>query len=178
MRVVEPRELRLADGRGALLRAAYPTDAPALLLSLEKVAREGLIGAEPGERTLRQVRDHLSQHAAERALMLVAMDGAHLVGACGLSPLPFRRSSHVAELGMFVLPSWRGSGLAQEMMSLALDWAAQAGYRKVVLGVFASNERALRFYRKMGFVEEGRRRGQYLIDGHLEDEVLMARWLT
>jgi hypothetical protein len=177
MRVVEPQEVPLADGRRILLRSAYPSDAPALLLGLEMVAREGLIGAEPGERTLAQARGLIGQHAERRSLMLVAMDGAHLAGACGLSPEPFRRAAHVAELGMFLLPPWRGSGLGQALLQAALDWAGQAGYRKVVLGVFATNERAIGFYRKMGFQEEGLRRGQYVINGRLEDEVLMARWL-
>jgi len=177
MRVIEPQEIQLADGRRVLMRGAYPSDAPALLLGLERVAREGLVGSEPGERNLGNVKDVISHHRQGRALMLVAVAGGHLVGACGLSPEPWRKSTHVLELGMFLLPEWRGSGLAQVLLSAALEWAREAGGRKVVLGVFASNRRATAFYRKMGFREEGIRRAQYLVGDHYEDELLMAYFL-
>ncbi len=177
MRVFEPQELSLPGGRRVLLRAAYPTDAPSLLAGLEAVAREGLIGAEPGERTLRQTKGLIREHAEAAALLLVALDGARVVGACGLSPRPFRRTSHVLDLGMFLLPEWRGSGLAAALLETALAWARDVGCRKVTLGVLASNGRALAFYRKMGFGEEGRRRAQYRLGEGYEDEVMMARFL-
>jgi RimJ/RimL family protein N-acetyltransferase len=175
--VFEPQEVRLPGGRQVLVRSAYPNDAPSLLLGLEMIAQEGLIGAEPGERTLNQARDLIHASDGRRGLLLVAVDGARVVGACGLNPQPLLKAAHVLELGMFLLPAWRGSGLARELVERALAWAADSGFRKVVLGVFAGNERALAFYRKMGFQREGVRRGQYEVNGRLEDEVLMARFL-
>lgn len=177
MRVIKPQEITLADGRCLLVRAAYSSDAPALLLGLESVAREGLIGSEPGERTLDQTRDLISQHDGRSGLLLVAMDRAHLAGACGLSPAALRRAAHVLDMGMFVLPAWRGSGLAKQLLEIALAWAQDSGFSKVTLGVLASNGRAISFYRRMGFAEEGCRKDQYLVAGHLEDEILMARHL-
>ena len=159
MRVIEPQEVILADGRRLLIRAAYPSDAPALLLGLERVAAEGGIGSQAN---IGQARELISRHKDRQALLLVAMDGGHLAGACGLSP----EAAHVASLGMFVLPEWRGSGAAALILEMALAWAKDAGYLKVSLGVFASNGRAIGFYRKMGFSEEGHGAG---------DEVLMAR---
>jgi RimJ/RimL family protein N-acetyltransferase len=177
MRVFIPQDITLADGRQLLVRAAYPTDAPALLLGLESVAREGHIGSEPGERTLDQTRDLISQHDGRSGLLLVAMDAGHLAGACGLSPGPLRRTAHVLDMGMFVLPAWRGSGLAKNLLEIALAWAQDSGFSKVTLGVLASNARAISFYRKMGFAEEGCRKEQYLVQGNYEDEILMARHL-
>jgi RimJ/RimL family protein N-acetyltransferase len=176
MLVIEPKEITLDDGRSLFVRAAYPTDAPALLLSMERINREGfLLANERGEARLAEARQLIDRHRDKaRALLLVAVDRARIAGACGLSPDPTPRAGHVLELGLFVLPAWRGSGLAATLLDMALAWAREAGYRKVALGVLASNGRAISFYRKMGFAPEGLRRGQYLIADRLEDELLMA----
>ena len=46
--------------------------------------------------------------------------------------------------------------------------------RKLWLEVHGSNERAIRSYRAVGFVEEGRQREQVWSGGRYEDTVLMG----
>ena len=46
--------------------------------------------------------------------------------------------------------------------------------RKVALGVFPDNERAIAVYERAGFVREGVRRMQYRSGDEFRDEVLMA----
>jgi RimJ/RimL family protein N-acetyltransferase len=62
-------------------------------------------------------------------------------------------------------------------MDAGLAWVRTSGVRKLTLGVFATNEVALRLYRRLGFPEEGRLRGQVILDGVPVDEILMALWL-
>ena len=45
------------------------------------------------------------------------------------------------------------------------------------LTVLTSNERAKNLYRKLGFIEEGVRRGSMLLDGDYVDELYMAKFL-
>jgi RimJ/RimL family protein N-acetyltransferase len=45
---------------------------------------------------------------------------------------------------------------------------------RVALSVFAFNERAIRAYRKLGFVMEGRSREAIWRDGRFWDEILMS----
>ena len=52
--------------------------------------------------------------------------------------------------------------------------ARERGLRKLSLGVFPDNERAIAVYEKRGFVREGLRRMQYRSGGAFRDEVLMA----
>jgi RimJ/RimL family protein N-acetyltransferase len=56
----------------------------------------------------------------------------------------------------------------------AQRWAADRGLRKVSLGVFPDNGRAIAVYEKRGFVREGLRRMQYRSGSEFRDEVLMA----
>jgi RimJ/RimL family protein N-acetyltransferase len=58
---------------------------------------------------------------------------------------------------------------------MTLAFARGVGYRKLVIQVRGSNETALRFYGSLGFVECGRLRGQVVIDGKEDDEVILER---
>ncbi len=59
-------------------------------------------------------------------------------------------------------------------MRAGIEWARDVGVRRLKLGVFETNERALALYRKLGFVEEGRLKGEVVLDGKPVDEILMA----
>lgn len=58
-----------------------------------------------------------------------------------------------AHLHIDLLPRAQGRGLGKRMMTIALDELRRRGLPGVHLGVGTANERALGFYRKLGFVE-------------------------
>ncbi|HET6965390.1 MAG TPA: GNAT family N-acetyltransferase [Acidimicrobiales bacterium] len=60
-------------------------------------------------------------------------------------------------VGMWVEPSRRGTGVAASLVQAVLDWAATAGASGVSLWVADGNDRARRFYQRMGFAPTGRR---------------------
>jgi ribosomal protein S18 acetylase RimI-like enzyme len=59
-------------------------------------------------------------------------------------------------------------------MKQALE--AASGHRRLLLGVYAGNERALAFYRKQGFSDLGTR--QFNVGGKLYDDLVLARPLA
>ena len=61
------------------------------------------------------------------------------------------------EIGMMVAADWRGRGVGTALVVAAIEWARERGLHKLSLGVFPHNEAAIALYRKLGFVEEGRR---------------------
>jgi ribosomal protein S18 acetylase RimI-like enzyme len=81
--------------------------------------------------------------------------------------------SHVAQVGTFVLPSWRGRGVGASLFEATRRFAVSEGYRKAVITVRGSNATALAFYRRLGFVECGRLSRQVALDGVEDDEVLL-----
>ncbi len=88
------------------------------------------------------------------------------------------RSRHVAILETLAIsPDEKGSGFALAMMSEALQCMREEGILRVELMVEADNSRALAFYRKLGFEQEGRLRAAYKRAHQAEyvDELLMAR---
>jgi RimJ/RimL family protein N-acetyltransferase len=86
------------------------------------------------------------------------------------------RSHHgFGEIGMMVARDRRGQGIGTALMEAAIGWAREQGLHKLSLDVFAHNEAALALYRKLGFVEEGRRVKHYRrASGELWDAIEMG----
>jgi RimJ/RimL family protein N-acetyltransferase len=82
----------------------------------------------------------------------------------------------VADIGMLLDQGWRGKGIGTALLEAGLDWAARAGAHKAALEVWPHNEAGLALYRKVGFVEEGRKRRHYRrANGEIWDAILMGR---
>jgi diamine N-acetyltransferase len=65
----------------------------------------------------------------------------------------------------------KGTGLAHELMKMALAWARDNGANSLYLGVYHDNGRALAFYRKYGFEIIGAY--QFKVGNTLDDERIM-----
>ena len=58
-----------------------------------------------------------------------------------------------------------------------MEWAREAGVRKLELHVFPHNRPAIALYEQFGFAQEGHRRAHYRrLDGYV-DALLMAYWV-
>ena len=92
----------------------------------------------------------------DNATFLADVDG-ECVGLAG----GFRNDhdGHHADIdlvSMWVAPAHRGTGVADALVDAVLDWACHEGEaQKVGLWVTRGNERAQRFYERLGFVETG-----------------------
>jgi putative acetyltransferase len=171
----------LEDGRAWCVRDARARDARPLARLLDDVAAEPqpallmLPGQFAAAVWKRRIQDSLED---PRCLQLSVTVGDQLAGNLGLRPDPHPSSAHVTWLGMSVAEPFRRLGLGGALVETSAEWAAVAGFAKIVLGVFPENARAIAFYARHGFVEEGRRRAQFVRAGQYHDEVLMARFLT
>jgi diamine N-acetyltransferase len=105
---------------------------------------------------------------------VVLKEGDRMIGEAGL-------------LRMF--PAWRATdlsiiigdkgawdqGYGTEAIVLLLDYAfGYLGFHRVALGVVGFNERALRFYERVGFRREGLERDGYYYDHQYYDFVMMS----
>lgn len=75
----------------------------------------------------------------------------------------------------YLLPGHHGTGVATALMAAALRWATDRGAQRIWLGVNRTNERAQRFYRKIGFEITGTR--TFELGSATEHDFLMARRL-
>ncbi len=162
-----------------VIRRSDPTDAEQLTRLAASVSAEpeGWLISVAGEwrsagderRFLKALRryPHAAVFVAERE------DGT-LVGRLSVGRDPHPASAHVADVGLMVALDARRQGVGTALLRAAVDWAREAGIRKLELHVFPWNEAAIALYETFGFEREGFRKGHYRRGGEFVDAILMA----
>ena len=90
-------------------------------------------------------------------------------------PFPLPSHQHVLEVnGLAVDPASQGRGIGRRLVEQARREAAERGATKLTLRVLSPNDTARRVYEACGFTVEGVLRGEFLLDGELVDDILMA----
>ena len=111
--------------------------------------------------------------------MLVAQlkEEEKVVGLVGLNVNPTPRLRHSASIGIMVHRDYQGKGIGKELMKEILEVADNwLMLKRVELGVFADNEKAIKLYEACGFKIEGRRKYAAIRNGKYEDEYIMGRY--
>lgn len=164
------------DGKRITVRKATRRDvAPAAELWQSLADERRYIATE---RVSREQRARWAKWVDDGGILwaMAEMDG-RLVGSLSLARLgDLEKTKHVRALGMGVRKGFRGAGVGTALMDYALRWAREKRVKKVVLSVFSTNKEAIRLYEKFGFVSEGVRRKQFVIEGGYVDEIMMARF--
>ena len=141
---------------------------------LDTVAREkkflALIEAPPPE----QVRGFLQANVAGDAVQFVALDGDRVVGWADIFTAWQPALAHTGNLGIGVLPEFRGHGIGQALLRACLAKARTKGITRVELEARVDNHNGIRLYEKAGFVREGVKRNGMCFDGNYYDTVLMS----
>jgi len=111
----------------------------------------------------------------ERAwFMVVVKENNKVIGEAGL--LRMDRAWRTTDISVIIWEreEW-GKGYGTEAVLLLLDHAFRhLDFHRAAVGVVGFNERALRFWEKVGFRKEGVQRDGYYYDGKYHDFVLMS----
>jgi phosphinothricin acetyltransferase len=115
-------------------------------------------------------------------------DGAHplVVVECGPETVAFAATfryrprecySGIAEVSVYVDRSARGRGAGRLATAAIIDYAARAGFWKLVARVFVENAASRALCRSMGFREVGTYEKHGRLDGAWRDVVIVERLL-
>ncbi len=172
----------MEDGPTWTVREAGTADAAALALIGAATFLETFAGILDGAAIVAHCaaqhsdaayRAHLASGA--RAWLAEVPGGAPVGFALvGRPDLDAAKAGDIELKRIYSLSRFHGSGLGAALMREAI--AAAEGHRRLLLGVYAGNERALAFYRKQGFAEIGTRR--FNVGGTLYDDRVLARPLA
>lgn len=180
---ITPRKVTLKDGVTVLLRSAETADSASILDYLEDLDRTSeFVVTLPHERKPsieKQTERTAELNDAPNSVCIVAVDGAQVVGEISFKGHPRERMAHHGHFGIGVRAAWRGRGVGEQLIRTLLDWARENPVvEKVCLGVFADNHRAIALYRRLGFVEEGRREKEFKLEpGRYCDDIQMSLWV-
>ena len=138
---------------GVTVRAATAADAPFILGLVPSFVDFGLPAGrqaeEIGAAFARDLQDALDGGNA----IFVAEDGAGTpLGFLHLEEFPDltgKPRAHVSDLA--VAPGAQGTGVGRRLMAFAERWAGEQGYDRIGLAVFTTNQRAIRFYERLGY---------------------------
>jgi RimJ/RimL family protein N-acetyltransferase len=165
-----------SDGRHWTLRPARPTDGRPLARLFAEVRTEGRwLIATPGSVSEPSEAFWIGELIrANEHLALVAEADGDVVGNVLVNVDRGVATEHIGVLSICIAADWRDVGIGSELVAAAQRWSVERGLRKLSLGVFPDNERAIAVYEKRGFVREGLRRMQYRSGDRFRDEILMA----
>lgn len=88
---------------------------------------------------------------AHRLAWFVAEEDGMIVGL--VAGMPLGDTPEI--ISMWVEPGHRGTGVAEDLVGAVVAWAKTEGARGLCLAVAQDNDRARRFYERVGFVPTG-----------------------
>lgn len=166
------------------IRKGVIDDAEALLAIQKAVVEEGeyLITAyeEFANNTVEQQEKWMERIlGSDRETILVAETDSAIVGWLVFQSPGRKRLAHTGSFGMMIHRDFRGKGIGKILLGELFAWAeAHPLIEKISLGVFSTNHRAIALYKRMGFVEEGRKIKEIkLNENEYVDDVLMYKFV-
>ncbi|WP_078548188.1 GNAT family N-acetyltransferase [Litchfieldia alkalitelluris] len=117
----------------------------------------------------------IESYQQEGNLLLVAEVDGRIIGTLDFELCSKKRISHIGYLSISIQEEYCNSGIGRKLMEELINFAKKhPKIEKVCLEVFSHNERAIHFYKKLGFKEEGRKiKFVKFDDGVYSDEIEM-----
>jgi RimJ/RimL family protein N-acetyltransferase len=165
----------ILEGEKVRLRPMEERDLPAFVEWLSDPEVTRWLAEMSFAPTLDQERDWYDGRRVDPDSLMWAIDTAdgQLVGSTELRLFPMRKK---AEFGIVIgeKSKWDG-GLGTEALRLVLGYAfGELELNRVELTTAEDNARALRVYEKIGFVREGLKRQDRVLDGRFGNTVMMS----
>jgi RimJ/RimL family protein N-acetyltransferase len=146
-------------------------DSPYILITPESIQKRTIQG------TAKWINE--TNDSANSILILAEID-SRIIGISDFGPFRDVKRSHRGNLGVMLIPEFRGQGLGFLMMKFLLEQLTLAqDILSVELNVMSPNVVAHRIYSKLGFKETGRTyHGYKLLDGTFADDIAMQFWIS
>jgi RimJ/RimL family protein N-acetyltransferase len=151
---------RTLDRSTSTVHRVTPADAARMrALRLEMLADSPLAFletlAQAAARPHEDYRRRIIQASTGRELaQFVADPGGRLIGHAGGTVLPEEPDVTVV-FAVYITPARRGSGVLDELVEAVAEWSRTVGRPELMLEVVVGNDRAVRAYERLGFVDTG-----------------------
>lgn len=165
------------EGRLVRLRAREPGDEPMLFrwFNDAEVTRHLSIRYPLSHAQEKEFIERVSSIGYNHASFAVeTLADGRLIGGCGLEHQSAEDRSAVLGIAIGDKASWDGGYGTDTMRTLCRVGFEVMNLHRIQLDVYASNERAIHVYEKVGFTIEGRRRDAVYARGQYEDVIVMG----
>ncbi len=161
-----------------VIKEAQPSDALAVINYLNIVGGESdnlLFGKNGFSMSVEEEKKILkSWNDDPNCIMLLGFIDDEIVSSALIRNVNRERIAHNGEVAISVLRAYWHQGIGSKMLQALIDFAHESpNLMQLRLGVRASNTNAIALYEKHGFLNVGRHRNYFLLNGQYDDEILM-----
>ncbi len=174
----ESREITVKDEK-IIIRRTKISDAKALIEYLNIIGGESdflTFGLDQFNSTVEQ-EEYFIENTLEKnnALSILAEVNGKIIGNLNFSGGIRERTAHAGEFGISILKEYWGNHVGEELLKFLIEWSKNSGIiRKINLRARIDNDRGIRLYKKLGFMEEGIIKRDLLIEGEFYDSLSMG----
>ena len=173
------KEILLKNGQVCVLRQAIEQDAVGIIQYMNCVCGESdylAFGRGDIDWTVEKERTFIREHLdSENKLLVIAEVQGSINGIVGFTGDERKRMRHTGEFGMAVSQKYWGIGLGSALIECMIEWAKASGIvRKINLRTRVDNQRALRLYKRFGFINEGLVSRQFKVADTFYDAYFMG----
>ena len=181
--ILQPKQIKLKDGRVAVLRTPEVEDADALLAFITKACGETDFLARypeewagmPPEREQAWIN---GLRNSKNDLAIVCLVDGKLAGNCEIDFKSGIKMGHRASVAIAILQEYWGLGIGSTMFEQMIATARQRGTMLIELEFVEGNDRACALYEKFGFEIIGKKPNAIRKrDGTLLAEYMMQKYL-
>ncbi|WP_165040355.1 GNAT family N-acetyltransferase [Dysgonomonas sp. ZJ709] len=177
----EPIHITLKNGKSVTIREATTEDAEGLITAAKSYLRDSdylLSYEEEFNPTIEDETNWIKSYDNDNSLLLIATADDIVIATFGLLGKQMRKLRHTNELAIAIRKEWQNTGLGTALFENAIRWAKRNPELEILcLEVFAENEAGIALYKKMGFVEEGKRKYYYKtkLGGYIDNIIMTLR---
>ncbi|WP_026476510.1 GNAT family N-acetyltransferase [Alkaliphilus transvaalensis] len=176
------RTVKLKNEKELILRIPTVEDAEAIVRYCNIVGGESdnlLFGKDEFPLTVEEEKAFLEKidENANMLLVLGIIDD-EIVSVANINSPNRKRIAHNSEIGISVKKAYWGKGIGSLMMEELIRFAKEHPLiNNISLGVKASNQDAIKLYKKFGFEEIGLYHKYFNVEGSFDDKVIMNLYL-
>jgi RimJ/RimL family protein N-acetyltransferase len=167
------------QGKRVRLRPLTPEDADQCYAdSLDSPARQVLqLGIELPT-SVEMLREFLGKYANCKdvdGIIILAVENLEGIYVGSVSLHSRNRKNGTFSLGLSISSPHRRKGYGEDAVRVLLRYCfLERRYQKCNSACVHTNEASIRLHKKLGFVEEGRRRRQFFLNGRYYDDILFG----
>lgn len=173
------KEFVTRNGKRVKLRTIRWEDLDELLSMINSLVDEGadivMSARVSREAEIDWLARALTRLEKDEVVYVVAEVEGEVVANSEISRGMSEYEKHTGNIGIAIKDGYRDLGIGTEMMNVLIEQSKTLGISVLILTAFASNERAIHVYKKVGFTVAGSIPKRFFKAGKYIDELVMTR---
>lgn len=176
------KEIKLKNGKTAILRSPIKEDAQAMIDYLNIIGGESdfiTFGKNEFSMSVEAEQDYIKRiNSMDNSKNVLIIIEDEIVGIASITSVQKERMKHNGTLGISLRKKYWGIGLGSDIMAYLINWAKSNKItKKINLLVREDNIRGVKLYEKFGFEKEGLLKKDICVNGIYYNTIAMGLYI-